>query len=87
MAHATDNEDDSNQNYRSLNSDNKHQRSRKIKPNQYGPNNPGNKNMLKVVQEDDALSGGSASHAYLPKSNFGSIVTSPQYHPIQNPHQ
>lgn len=52
MAHATDNEDDSNQNYRSLNSDNKHQRSRKIKPIQYG-SNQGGKNMLKVVQEDD----------------------------------
>lgn len=45
-AHVTDNEDDSNGNYRSLNSDNKGSRSnRKIKPIQYG----NNKNVLKVV--------------------------------------
>lgn len=74
--HVTDNEDDSNQNYRSLNSDNRNSRSnRKIKPIQYGVNNQGGKNVLKVVQEDDSIQG---SHGgYIPKSNFMSIVTSP----------
>lgn len=38
---------------------------------------------MKVVQEDDQVSGGSG--AYLPKSNFMSIVTSPQYQQIQQP--
>ena len=47
MSHITDNEEESNANYRSLNSDNKHTRSnRKMKPIQYG-NQP--KGMLKVV--------------------------------------
>ena len=88
MQHVTDNEDDSNANYRSLNGDSKHTRSnRKIKPIQYGMNNAGGKQMLKVVKEDDNTSGGSGSHAYLPKSNFMSIVTSPQYQQIQHPHQ
>ena len=37
MSHITDNEEESNANYRSLNSDNKHTRSnRKMKPIQYG---------------------------------------------------
>jgi hypothetical protein len=77
MSHVTDNEEDSNANYRSLNSDNKHTRSnRKIKPIQYG--NAVNKNMLKVVHEnDDVVSGSSGGQVYLPKSNFMSIVTSP----------
>ena len=35
-----------------------------------------------MVQEDDQASGSSGSHAYLPKSNFMSIVTSPQYQQI-----
>jgi hypothetical protein len=57
-----------------LNSDNKNARSkRNLKPIGYG-NNKGN---LKVVQEDESVSGGSGGHVYLPKSNFMSIVTSP----------
>jgi hypothetical protein len=74
-----DNEDDSNGNYRSLNSDHKggSRSNRKIKPIQYVQ---GGKQILKVVQEDDQVSGGSG--AYLPKSNFMSIVTSPQYQQI-----
>jgi len=76
VAHITDNDDDSNANYRSLNSDNKINRSsnRKIKPVGYQINN--SKNILKVVHEDDHSNG---SNAYLPKSNAMSIVTSPQY--------
>ena len=33
------------------------------------------------------MSGGSGGHIYLPKSNFMSIVTSPQYQQIQHPQQ
>ena len=67
---------------RSLNRDNKHARSsRKIKP-MYGVGvngPPGGKNILKVVQEDDNNNG------YLPKSNFMSVVSSPQYQQLASP--
>ena len=85
MAHVTDNEEDGD--YRTLNRDNKQTRSnKKLKPTYINNQNK----MLKVVQEDDAASGqgsaGSASHIYLPKGNFMSIVSSPQYNGINSPH-
>lgn len=78
MSHITDNEDDGGGEYRSLNRDKGSIGSqRKIKPMYVNNQNK----MLRVVQEDDAASGGSgnSSHIYLPKSNFMSIVNSPQY--------
>ena len=67
MHNITDADEDSNANYKSLNSDNKNRASnRKIKPIQYGANNQ-NKNILKVVHENDSM--GSGSHSYLPKNN------------------
>jgi hypothetical protein len=69
-AHITDADEDSNANYKSLNSNDKNRASnRKIKPIQYGVNN-NNKNILKVVHENDSMGSGSGSHSYLPKNNI-----------------
>lgn len=81
MAGVTDLDDGSDNNYRSLNSDNKNNRqsNRKIKPIQYGVNNQANKNIIKVVQQDDQNSAASSHAPYLAKNNIMQIVTSPQY--------
>lgn len=73
--------EESDNNYRSLNSDNKNIRNsnRKIKPIQYGVNNQGGKNIIKVMHQDEQTSATSNHAPYLAKNNVMQIVTSPQY--------
>lgn len=77
--------EDGQDNYRSLNSDNKNNRqsNRKIKPIQYGVNNQGGKNIIKVVQSQDEQQTAGSNAPYLAKNNVMQIVTNPQYSQLQ----